>query len=78
MTLDQIDDFYRAHGYIRMSEPVDGQEVDYLASQRSAVAAIEEAMTRNSKLWGTRGRSQKALGILHLDLPNPAWGVEVS
>lgn len=78
MTLDQIDDFYRAHGYIRMSEPLPGEETIYLDYHRAGVRLIENHMASNARFWGVRGRSKNALRLLHLGLKEPAWGVEIA
>lgn len=76
--LDQIDDFYTAHGYIRMSEPLDGLEGEYLEFHRAGVHVIKSAMAINAKRYDVRGRSKAALRMLHIDLPTPVWGVEVA
>jgi len=76
--LDQIDSFYSAHGYIRMSEALPGEDAEYLEFHKGGVRAIEDRMASNARNYGVRGRSKRAMVMLHSDLPNPVWGVEVS
>jgi len=66
-----------AYGYWVSMEPIPGEEVLFEQSLREAVTEIERVFAFVGKSYGTRGRSKRALEILHSYLPEPVWGVEV-
>lgn len=76
--IDQLTTAIEAHGYFVMMEPIAGEESLFVDALREAFAKIEARLSANAKRYGMRGLSKRALAALHRDMPNPAWGVEVS
>lgn len=66
-----------AHGYWVSMEPLPGRKALYLESLYEALAKIEATVAFQSKQYGTRGLSRRALVNLHSRLPYPVWGVEL-
>lgn len=77
-TIDQLIAAFEAHGYFVAAEPLLGQEDLFASSLREGLASVEAVMAVNARRYRVRGRSQRALAMLHSALPEPVWGVEVA
>jgi len=76
--IEAAEDAFRSYGYRVFAEPIPGQEEVFALSLWSGVRKVEETMAGISKTFKTRGKSSRAMSILHGGLPVPAWGVEVA
>lgn len=70
-------EWFRRYGYCVTMTPVSGMEAEHAEELRRGLAKVEDAFHHVHKLYKTRGRSKRALTILHQDLPEPIWGVRV-
>lgn len=77
-TIDQLTAAFEAHGYFVAAEPIEGQEEMFAQSLREGFAKVEAAMAFYARRFKVRGLSKRALAILHKDLPEPVWGIEVA
>lgn len=66
-----------SYGYQVDIEPMDDFEEKYLETLERALTRIEEAMKDISFRYHTRGKSSRALRLLHKFEPDPIWGVVV-
>ena len=67
---------YRDLGYVVISSPVAGHEIEYEQTLRAGLEKIEITLHFLNKHYGFRGRSKRALRALHEELPEPIWGVQ--
>ena len=74
---NRLDDICHAYGYFISSEPIPGQEALWLESLKEGVNVILEAAPAISRVYKTRGRSKRAIEIMHLYHEQPAWGITI-
>lgn len=66
-----------SYGYCVDATPIPGHEEQFRDSIKQAFACILATTVLIESKYKTRGRSRRALSILHTMLPEPAWGIEV-
>lgn len=66
---------FEAYGYFVDAQPIEGQEDQFANHLAEGFAKVEAAFEYNAKRYGFRGKSKRAMGSLHAQLPEPTWGV---
>jgi len=69
---------FAAYGYLVTANPIAGDEATFEQHLRDGFRQLESDFAALAKTYRTRGRSKRALDILHTRRPNPIWGVEVA
>ena len=75
--INGVIDAIESYGYRVEIEPMEGFEEKHLETLERALTRIEEAMKDISFQFRTRGKSSRALRLLHKFEPEPIWGVVV-
>lgn len=70
-------EWFRRYGYCVTMTPVAGMEMEHAEELRRGLNKVEDVFHFVHKRYKTRGRSKRALQILHQELPEPIWGVKV-
>lgn len=76
-TIEKVKDGYRALGYLVVSEWVPFHEREYLRELRRGLTMLEKTLRFVNERYRTRGRSKRAITMLHELMPEPIFGVRV-
>lgn len=69
---------FGGYGYIVTANPVAGEEATFESYLRDGFKNLQADFAYIAKAHRCRGRSKRALDILHSRRPSPLWGVEVA
>jgi len=75
--IESLEDGFRAFGYIVTASAVPGEETQWADTLRAAFTKMEETLAYIQRAYKCRGKSARAMKILHSVLPSPDWGIEV-
>lgn len=62
-------------GYSIFATPVEGSEEGFWEEMKEAVRKLEAELEWVQRHFKVRGRSKRALSLLHKYCPHPTWGV---
>ncbi len=68
---------FEAYGYFVDAQPIEGEEETFANHLQEDLNKVEDTFYFNSKRYGFRGKSKRAIEILHRALPEPVWGVGI-
>jgi hypothetical protein len=68
---------FEAYGYFVDAQTVEGQEETFANHLAEGFEKVETTFKFNAERYGFKGKSKRALGYLHSQLPEPTWGVGV-
>ena len=68
---------FEAYGYFVDAQPIEGEEETFANHLQEGFNKVEELFNYNAKQYGFRGKSKRAIEILHRSLPEPVWGVGI-
>jgi hypothetical protein len=76
--ITRLEEAFEAHGYFVRATAIPGDEELWAATLAAGFAKVEATLAHVQATYSARGRSKRAMALLHSSLPCPTWGVELA